>query len=339
MRGIIKKVLKEEDFDWAIDTPSYEDIEIGWEEHVLPYITGQKPVWDEDGNILDFDRWPEISDGERDDLEPLVKHYFIRELNDIDYKDGKFMLSVSNWDEFTVMFKDCDYQGYICKHTAETVLAEDDYWEPYYDVVSDWMDQVWDSVDDETYKAIVEHIREHCLGDVFTYDDEEMTLTEEILTSWLGETEILGHIINDAEGGCFEDLKNTMRWAYESGHNTASRDNYWNATHEAIKSVVGESKWVSSSYEKQDGSLDTKHYLEFDVTNIFMDVIRTYFDDYADLEYDHEIELEYSSFLDNLSLLMTEELYEELLNPRVSEWPDSDKVSEYMNERLLEDLG
>jgi hypothetical protein len=338
MKDLIKKILRE-DFDWAVETPSYEDMKITWEDHVLPYLTGQRPVYDDEGDILDFDRWPEISQGERDGLEPLAKHYFIRELNDIDYKDGKFMLSVSQWSDFVPMFKECDYQGYICQHTAEAILDENDHWEPYYDVVTDWVDQVWDSVDDKTYQAIVEHIRKHCIGDTLDMDGEEVELTNELLTSWLGEKYILGQMINEEVGSCFEDLKNSMRWAYEGAYNDATRDSYWNSTHEAIKGVVGESKWVSYEGKKRDGSPITRHNLEFDVSDIFMDVIRTYFDDYADLEYDHEIELEYSSFLDNLVLLMGEDLYDEPLNPSVSEWPDSDKVSEYMNERLRDDLG
>ncbi len=335
----IRKILKEEGFDWAVDTPSYDDMKIGWEEHVLPYLTGQRPVYDDEGDILDFDRWPEISREEREDLEPLAKHYFVRELNDIDFKDGKFIMTVGSWSEFAEMFKDCDYQGYVCRYTAEQALGGDMDWEPYYDVVHDWMDQVWDGVNSKQYDAIVTHIRKWMIGDTLTDEfGEEYELTEELLTSWLGEKETLGHMINNEVGSGFEDLRNSMKWAYESAYNDAARDEYWNSTHDAIKGVVGKGEWEEYKVKKMDGEV-TRHQLIFDVTDIFMDVIQTYFDDYAELDYDHEQELEYDGFLDNLIFLMNEDLYDEPLNPSVSEWPDSDKVSEYMNDRIFDDLG
>ncbi len=333
MKDLIKKILRE-DFDWATDVPSYDDMNIDWEEHVLPYLTGKRPTYDEDGDINDYEDWDDISPNEQEEYSPLAKHYFVRHLNDIDFEDGKFIMRVGSWSEFSEMFKDCDYSGYICRYTAEQVLGEEMDWEPYYDVVHDWMDQVWESVNDETYKTIVAHIRKWMMGDILEVDGEEFELTEELLKSWLSEKEILGHMIDNEVGSGFEDMKNEMRWAYENGYNTAARDEYWNSTHEAIKGIVGKSEWEEYKVKKMDGEI-TRHQLKFDVTDIFMDVIQTFFDDYADLDYDHETELEYDSFLDNLIFLMNEEIYDEPLNPRVSEWPDDDKVVEYFNEDML----
>ena len=36
--------------------------------------------------------------------------------------------------------------------------------------------------------------------------------------------------------------------------------------------------------------------------------------------------------------LMNEDLYDEALNPRVSEWPDSGKVKELFNERMRDEI-
>jgi hypothetical protein len=337
VKNLIKKILRE-DFDWAVDTPSYDDMKIGWEEHVLPYLTGQRPIYDDEGDILDFDRWPEISRQDRESLEPLVKHYFVKQFPDIEFKDGKFLLGVNHWEDFVLMFKDCDYQGSICRHTAEAVLAEGGYWEPYYDVVQDWKGEVWESVDYKTLNNIVSHIKKYLIGDTIEVDGEEFELTEELLTSWLSETETLGHMIDNEVGSGFEDLKNTMRWAYEGAYNDASRDNYWNVAHNAIKEVVGDGNWVSYEGKKRDGSPITRHELEFDVTNIFMEMIQIYFDDYCDLGYDTDCEFEYSSFLDNLIFMMNEEIYGELLDPSVSDWPDSDDITRLFNERLNDEL-
>lgn len=338
MKSLIRKILRE-DFDWVTDVPSYEDMSIDWVDHVVPYLTGKKPVYDEETEeYLDYEDWDPISPNEQEDLEPMAKHYFIKELNDVEFKDGKILMSVSHWQELAPLFKDCDYSGYICKHTAESILSEEDHWEPYYDVVYDWKDQVWESLNDENIKLIVEHMKKHCIGDVIEYMDGEVELTESLLDSWSKNADKLGDIINNNDGGCFEDMKNSLRWWYEDGYNTAARDEYWSSAHDAITSVFGEGKWEEYEGKDRQGNPMTRHNLVFDVSDIFMDAIQAYFDDYCDLSYDYECELQYSSFLDNLVFIMNEELYSELLNPRVSEWPDSNKVDVYFNERASEEL-
>jgi len=337
MRNTIKKILRE-NFDWTNNIPSYEYMRIDWEDHVIPYLTGKRPTYDEDGDIKDYDEWDDISENEQEEYESLAIHYFVKELNDIDFKDGKFLMSVDRWSEFSEMFKDCDYGGYICRYVAEQVLSEDMDWEPYYDVVSDWVDQVWESVNDETYKLIIEHIKKHCVGDrIYIEDYGHIELTDSLIDSWSKDKNKIGELINSNDGGCFEDLKNSMEWAYELAYNNASIDEYWTSTHEAITDVVGEGKWEEYTVKKMDGEV-TRHQLVFNVTDIFMDVIQTYYDDYCELDYDHECELEYSYFLDNLIFLMNEEIYNEPLNPRVSEWPDSDKIREYLNDRILDEI-
>jgi hypothetical protein len=338
MKNLIRKILKE-DFDWAKDVPSYDDMKIEWETHVLPYLTGMMPTYDEDGDIQDYEYWTEISQEKKEDLEPLVKHYYIRLMDDMEYKDGKFLMSVSQWGEFVPMFKDCSYQGYICRYTAESVLDEEDHWEPYHDVVQDWMDEVWESVDEQSYKLIVDHMRKYYIGDDIKIDGKETQITDEMFDSWIGDSDVLGGMIADGyNSGGLEDVENSLKWWYEDAYNTATRDEYWTSTHEAIKGVVGNGEWESYEVRKM-GGVATRHQLVFDVSDIFMEVIQTYFDDYCDLSYDHDCDLEYSDFLDNLIFMMDEELYGELLNPRVSEWPDSDKVKEYFNERIREELG
>jgi hypothetical protein len=340
MKNLIRKILRE-DFDWAIDTPSYDDMHIDWDEHVVPYLTGHKPIWDEDGNLLDFDRWPDISQGERDDLAPLAKHYFVKAMSDVEFKDGKFLLGVKRWEELVPLFKDCNYRGHICKYVAGEVLAEDLDWEPYNDVVYDWKEQVWETINEKTYKRIVEFIREHYIGDDIDMGDdgETIKITNEMVDSWLGDTHILGQIIDDGySSGGLEDIKNTMRWTYESAYNDAMLDEYETSAHNAITDLLGEGKWERYERKNYNGKTYIGHELEFDISDIFMAVIHTYYEDYCDMEYDHTCELEYSNFLDNLIFIMNEDLFTEQLNPSVSEYPDDDKISEIFNERILFEL-
>lgn len=336
MKSLIKKILKE-NFDWVLDIPSYEDMRIDWMDHVVPYLTGKKPTVDEDGDVNDFEDWSPISDNETNMLEPMVKHYFLNQFNDVEFKDGKFILSVRGWSEFVPLFKQCDYQGYICQNLAQSILSEDgDFWEPFHDIVYDFEDEVWDLLTKESIMLIINHMKTKYIGVIIDYDDNvNVEITEKLLDSFVNDTDELGKIIND--NSTLSDLKNNLQWWMEDSYNQASRDEYWSSANGAITDVFGEGTW--ENYEViRNGNPTKTHQLTFNITSWFMDVIDTYFKEYCDLSYDYECELQYNSFLDNLNLIMSEDLYGELLNPSVSEWPDGSKVEKYFNERIREEL-
>jgi hypothetical protein len=115
-------------------------------------------------------------------------------------------------------------------------------------------------------------------------------------------------------------------------------DEYETSAHNAITDLLGEGKWERYERKNYNGKTYIGHELEFDISDIFMAVIHTYYEDHCDMEYDHTCELEYSNFLDNLIFIMNEDLFTEQLNPSVSEYPDDDKISEIFNERILFEL-
>jgi hypothetical protein len=243
---------------------------------------------------------------------------------------------VDSWVDFAEMFEDCDSQYSICSHLAQRILNEDeDYWEPYYDITMDWYDEVWTLVNKDTYDEIIQYIKEKYIGKTITLDGEEMELTQELLDSWIGDSDVLGHIIEDVYE--FEDIKTSLEHSYESAYNTAARDNIWKATKNAITDLFGEGKWESYEVKKMGGTA-TRHRLLFDVTGIFSEVIEAYFQDYCDLEYDRECEFEYGGFFDNVRMLMYEEIWNEELNPTYDEYPNDDDIYMYFNDEASERL-
>jgi hypothetical protein len=292
-------------------------------------------------------------DGFSEHSRPYVAKLFTEEFNDIEVNGDKIYLNVDSYCEFSDFFLD-DRGGYsyVNKTLAEAIFCEEDYWEPYHDVIYDWEDQVWDMVenDPELLKYIVEHIRENYLGNIeetITYDGNDVVFDEKFLNHlYTKNTAQLGFIIDGYDD--FSELKHELSWAYESGYNVAARDNIYYAAMEPITENFGKGKWESYVVRKLDGDV-TRHKLVFDITGLFWDVVDKYFSECwgkCDNWYSRENGIEkntedFEEWCDECHDMPSGsfmELYEELVieeeswNPRFYEYPDSDKIREYFRE-------
>ena len=324
MRNLIKKILREsDDFGWI------RDIEVN---------TDLTPAQIK----MRYDAFP---------LEVVGPN--MPGFRDIHWEGGKLILYVNHWEDFAELFADNDSSqyGYINKWLAEAVLAEDDYWEPYYDVVYDWMEQVWGMVTDnkELLNYIKEYIRKNdFIGQELEYDEDPDA--EGFREDMLLDDDLLGELIKYED--IFYDLKSELMWAYESAYNVAARDNVWKATYGELKDLFGEGEWTSF----QNARGQTRHMLKFDVTDLVMESVekeidnciegcKRYFDPerhYVDEE-TGEIEAEafekfctechdypfteYSDFISFYRNYLYE--WDELLNPRFDEYPDDKDIAEY----------
>lgn len=325
----IGRYLMKEDFDWVEDIDHKQALKrFDWMEAVAQAFTGEEVV-DED-----TEETRELSDREIESKKELLQYYLSDSyFPDVKRKGDRIILSVGHWEDFVELFEDCSGgYNYMCQGLAKAVLAEDEYYEPYYDVVQDWSQEVWGEMTSESKKEVIDFIREKYLGQTTEVDGEDIEITEELLQYWSESSDALEEVIRDNPD--FEEIKLNLERAYESAYNDVVRNQIWSAAHETITDIFGEGEWVSYEVKKQDGTTSTRQDLEFDITNIFWDVISAYFQDYCDLGYDRQCDFEYGNFLDNCRLLMYEDIWEDELNPRFEEYPDYRELSNLFNEMI-----
>lgn len=335
----LRKIIKEEleGFEWIQDIVPDTDLELGqlW----LRYDGFGKHNFDYIIRLLE-------------------KTYF----NDIRVEGDKVYLITDGYCDFTDLFdsRDTSQYGYVNEYLAEKIFCDEDFWEPYYDVVYNWVYQVWEIVENkpELSQYIVKHIEENYMGEEVTdktiedgYD--ERPIDKEYLTWLSNNLSELGDLIDDED--IFSDLKDELRWAYESAYNTASIDEVYNAAIGEIKGVFGDGQWESKVVRKMDGEV-TRHEMVFDISSIIIDVIndffntctegcRTYFDIDRHVEEGETEEeafenfctecwdLPSSSFLGMYSYLMSEYGHD-TWNPRFSEWPGQKEIEYHFEESV-----
>jgi hypothetical protein len=281
----------------------------------------------------------------------VVGPYIAGQFNDVVYEGGKLYLEVDGWFEFVDLFEDRESgYGYMGRYLARAVLSDDDFWEPYdpSDLVSDWVDDVWDLVTDD--EVLLEYVKKHIREG--SYIGESLYSGEELTEEMLDDISLLGELINDEE--MFHDLKIELKWAYGSAYNQAASNNVYEAATDAVIDIFGKGEWIQ---KKNSRGYDV-HLIKFDATDVILESVsneisdcwsgcRKYYD--PERHYDsEEHESEEQAFeefceecvdkpFDNWSYFLAfyssylEERDDEL-NPRYDEWPDSEDLKEYFRE-------
>ncbi len=333
----IKRIVKEEmdDFDWV------RNIEVD---------TDLTPA-------QLYNRINNLPDG-------IVGPYVEKEFADIKYENGRYYLLVDDFCDFKEWFSDRENgsQGFYMNQWVFTqaFCGEDDFFEPYSDVVYDWIEQVWELVEGnkELYNYVVDYITENLVGNEMRLDDEEKILTLEDVLTWSADSDVLGLVINELD--VFENLKWELKFSYENAYNTFVVDNMYKVSKDAITDVVGngERKDVEL-YNPYSQSNYNANKLVFDVTSILPDYLyesieycvdrcKPYwnpedydfeegeteeeaFEHFCDECMNHPFD-DHGSFFSFMKEILEEN--EDLLNPSVDENPSNDEIKDYFIENV-----
>ncbi len=287
-------------------------------------------------------------------LEHIKKAFIVADMSDVRLNnDGTVDLICNGWYDFIDWFekggRNTDYH-----YVAEQVLADEDFWEPYNDIYIDsWINEVWDDINEKNILEIRKTIKEKIIGDGIEIYSEDIDvdpdgiaevdengmfiLTVDNLDGF--DDDDLGKIVAMVDK--FDNLKDVLRWAYESAYNDAMRDDYYEAYTDAIIEVInsGKPRWEKTGktkIQRYKSGDETKEYTYeeevFVLPNVnFFDLVSNW----AENNKGYEEEFQY-----NFIGTVQNNLYEaeDLLTPSVSDWPDSDKVSEFMNEQIPDRL-
>jgi len=334
----IKRIIKEEldDFDWV------RNIEV-------------------DTDLTPAQLYNRINDLPHGIVGPYVE----KEFADIKYENGRYYLMMDDFCDFKEWFsyRENGSQGFYMNQWifAQAFCGEDNFFEPYSDVVYNWIDQVWELVEEnkELYNYVVDYITENLVGDEMRLDNEEKILTLEDVLTWSADSDVLGEVINELD--VFEDLKWDLESSYENAYNTFVVDNMYKVSKDAITDIVGngERKDVEL-YNYYSESNYNANKLVFDVTNILPDYLHNSIEycidnrckpywnpenyDFEEAETEEEAfehfcdECMDRPFDDHGSFLsFMKEILEEngdLLNPSVDDYPSNNEIKDYFIENV-----
>ena len=295
----------------------------------------------------------------------IVGPYVEKNFGDIKYENGRYYLMVDDLCDFSSWFSDTDNssQGFYMNEWAFTqaFCREDNFFEPYSDVVYNWIDQVWELVEGnkELYNYVVDYITKDLVGEEMRLDGEEKILSLEDVLTWSADSDVLGEVINELD--IFEDLKWGLESSYENAYNTFVVDNMYKVSKDAITDIVGngERKDVEL-YNYYNQSNYNANKLVFDVTNILPDYLHNSieycidnrckpywnpenydfeeaeteeeaFEHFCDECMDHPFD-DHGSFLSFMKEILEEN--GDLLNPSVDDYPSNNEIKDYFIENV-----
>ncbi len=264
--------------------------------------------------------------------------------------DGTVDLICGGWGDFESWFYDGDIGrgGGNPRYVAKKLLADEDFWEPFYDVVQDWYNDVWEVTTDENIQKVREHIIEKLVPEEIPIDPNDFDLDSDDFPvnedgNFILSPETLDKISNDSLGEIinehddFEDIKNNMRWAFADAYNqTAVGEWYESYTNAILKTIDGgDVRWEKTGKTKitryKSGDEDKSYTTEienFVIPNISFFTITS---DWAERNKEYENEFQYD-FMGTVQNNLSEG--DGLLIPDPSEYPDHRMVEKNYNDNV-----
>ena len=262
-------------------------------------------------------------------LNSIVKEHF----SDIEIRPDGYYLRLDNLEELSEFFKTSG-RNYNDSDIVKKVMGED-YWEPFDSTV---YDDIIKELNDKNLNELSLKILEIAGNQELSIDDYKSNLFEELSDEnglfIINESNVMDIIddstsMNELFTDILSDLKNQLRWLGDNAYNQAYSDEvYDNIWYELSTIFEGRQDWVSK--QNKDGKTIYNPYVK--IRDLYGDLIK-FLDEYSNYNttfYDFWTYTSMkTSWMDN---------FDELLSFRDPEYPNSRKVSEYINEFFIDSL-
>lgn len=258
-------------------------------------------------------------------LQLIGPDYFLKYLWNVEKVGDDYYVKLGGLSEFWVLFS--NYRNSNEERIVEGVFGSD--WFEMFDVYNytNIYDEIVLNLDDENRNKLRENILSICGDEVFTYDDfsknaqhifddEDEFIVQDNIDNIMSNGKMFNTVINLY---VLEDLKHNLLNLYSNAYNEAWVDETYSLIWDSLSTYFDKD---SITWYDNGGSVLIK-------IKFFKTILSDYFNCHITMENDDSIDDE-GSFLTLMNSLFDACVDRPSFNTR--DYPDSDKVSEYLND-------
>jgi len=268
-------------------------------------------------------------------LTTVVQSY----LSDVIIRPDGYYLKLRDQEELSEFFKDDQYsREYNDRDVVKSVMRED-WWEPYSDTVHDLYDDIIKVLNDKNIQELASRILEICGNQELSLDDYHSDLFEELSDedgNFIITESNIRDIINDEDSmkSLFKDILNDiyhqLRNMGDNAYNQAYTDEVYNSIWNELSTLFeGKIEWESRKLENNPNTL---HIPFVKIQNLYNDVME-FLNDFNGY---NETFIDYDGYTSMKTYWMDQ--HDQFLAIRLSDYPDHNKVEEYINDMFTDYL-
>jgi hypothetical protein len=262
-------------------------------------------------------------------LTTVVQSY----LSDVIIRPDGYYLKLRDQEELSEFFKDDQYsREYNDRDVVKSVMGED-WWEPYSDTVHDLYDDIIKVLNDKNIQELASRIIEICGNQELSLNDYRSDLFEELSDedgNFIITESNIRDIINDKDSmkSLFNDILNDIYHQLhnmgDNAYNQAYTDEVYNSIWSELSTLFeGKIEWESKKLENNNKTI---HLPFLKIRDLYGDVME-FLNDFNGY---NETFLDYDGYTTMKTYWMDQ--HDQFLTIRLSDYPDHNKVEEYIND-------